>query len=177
MYRKQTAFAFFLCIFFLTDTSQKNVNATKKTTTAKKRTDSKAVALERDKDTSAKKASPSRTIRIKNAISPEMIRYRFWGTYYTPTQFYLTIQNKKLSANETVEYALSNNTNAVEVTYHYEFQNGIVTGSKSVEFEIPSDKGAIEITFSWKDNHRLICNTGKVIRSSKSIMKSSCSFI
>ncbi len=138
-------------------------------------TASKVLATEKEPQDKIQEKT-KRCINVRNAITPEMTKYRFWGTDYEPTELYLTINDKKLKKNETVECSVNNN-NYIEITYHYEFKNGMVTGSKSIEFEIFENKSSIDITFSWKKNHRLICSGGRAVRSKKSIMKSSCSYI
>jgi len=154
--------------------AKKANDSSKKAELDKKQEDIPKKEAATDAQKQARKNKPR--VTVKNAITPEMTKYRFWGTYYEPTQLYLSIHDKKLQRNETVECTL-NNSNCIEITYHYEFQNGIVTGSKCVEFEITNPDQPIEITFSWKDNHRLMSNHGRVVGSKKGIMKSSCSFI
>lgn len=113
----------------------------------------------------------TRIVTIKNAISPEMTKYRFWGTYYSPSKFYLSINNKIIQYNESISCPIDSN-NSIDITYHYEFKNGMVSGSKCVEFEIPEHASTIAITFSWNNNHRLISSSGRAINSKHGTMKS-----
>lgn len=118
----------------------------------------------------------SRTITVKNAITAEMIKYRFWGTYHTPTKFYISVNNHDVQANESCSCPLGEN-NVIEVTYHYEFKNGMVTGSKCIEFEIPKETATVDITFSWDDKHRLMSNVGRAINAKHGTMKSTRKFL
>lgn len=118
----------------------------------------------------------SRTITVKNAITAEMIKYRFWGTYHTPTKFYISVNNRDVQTNESCSCPLGEN-NTIEVTYHYEFKNGMVTGSKCIEFEIPRETATVDITFSWDDKHRLMSNVGRAINAKHGTMKSTRKFL
>jgi len=125
---------------------------------------------------SSEEPPKQRFIKIKNGITPEMTQYRFWGSSYKPTDFYLSINGKVLKHGENIECPVDE-SGRVEITYHYDFKSGMVTGSKCIEFEIPQNEHTMLITFSWKDNYRLISNCGRAINSKKGTMKSSCSFI
>jgi len=175
----------FCCI--ISAQSPKNISPKRKEiTTVKKEplVKDKALITKSKKEVTSQKETPNktkeekkqRTIKVKNSITSKMTQYRFWGTYYEPTEFYLTINGKKLKKDDCIECAISTK-NSIEIAYHYEFQNGVVTGSKGIDFEIFNNKSSIDITFSWEKEHRLICNNGRAIKSKKGIMKSSCSFI
>jgi len=118
----------------------------------------------------------SRTISVKNAITPEMTKYRFWGTYYTPTKFYISVNDRTVQGDESCSCRVGEN-NTVEVTYHYEFKNGMVTGSKCIEFEIPAKATTVDITFSWNDKYRLMSNVGRAINAKNGTMKSTRKFM
>ena len=117
-----------------------------------------------------------RTVIIKNAITPEMTKYRFWGTYHTPTKFSISVNNRTVPINESCSCPVGEN-NIIEVTYHYEFKNGMVTGSKCIEFEVPMETATIDITFSWNDTHRLMSSTGRAINAKHGTMKSTRKFL
>lgn len=131
-------------------------------------------AKHKTQEENTKKKIPSvktRVVTIKNAISPEMTKYRFWGTYYSPSQFYLSINNKIIQYNESISCSVDA-SNRIDITYHYEFKNGMVSGSKCVEFEVPENSPTVAITFSWNNNHRLISSAGRAINSKHGTMKS-----
>jgi len=118
----------------------------------------------------------SRTITVKNNISPEMTKYRFWGTYYSPTNFYLTVDSKSIKTGEKTKCAVSKK-NKIDVTYHYEFKSGMVTGSKCIELEVPENESAISLTFSWDKNHRLISSSGRTVKAKKGVLNSTCDLV
>lgn len=122
----------------------------------------------------SKKAS--RTITVKNAITLDMTKYRFWGTYYTPTKFYISVNDRAVQSDESSSCPVGEN-NTIEVAYHYEFKNGMVTGSKCIEFEIPAEATTVDITFSWNDKYRLMSNVGRAINAKNGTMKSTRKFL
>lgn len=115
----------------------------------------------------------SRTIKIKNGITPEMTRYRFWGSYYKPTTFYVTIGNKRIKPEEEIECNIDE-SNRIDITYHYEFKNGMVTGSKCIELEVPANETSVLLTFSWDKAHRFISSCGRTVCAKRSVLNSPC---
>ena len=98
-------------------------------------------------------AKISRTIKVTNKITKQMLAYSKGFMQYTP-DFTLTINDVPVEQGKQQQIVIENN--CVTVGYTYNFMNGYKKGSKEIEFMVPVTKDELDITFSWQDDWRIV---------------------
>ena len=100
------------------------------------------------------KKARKKKIQVKNNITPKMIAYKHWSGTYTPNQFVMTINGKKINSGDIHTFKITDKK--LTVRYDYTFMKGRRKGAKEVTFKIDEKKDLFGITFSWKDKWHII---------------------
>jgi len=110
---------------------------------------------------SAQSKSITRTITVKNSITPAMLSYAHWTGTYSPSVFEIEVNGTPLAQGAQTVIPLDKD-NSFAVSYHYSFMNGYKTGARKVTFSVDPEKsepekhGIVELGFSWKNKWHVI---------------------
>lgn len=98
----------------------------------------------------------TRTITIKNGITPKMLAYSHWTGKYKPTTFSVSVDGHSLT--EDNEFPVDITDNKLTVTYRYSFMKGYKTGARSINFKVDPEATTVDITFAWKNKWHILCD-------------------
>jgi hypothetical protein len=97
----------------------------------------------------------NRTLSVKNAITPQMLKYYF----YSPDQFSLTVEDKPLQFDEIQEIEIKNH----RLKVHYECTlRGIYKSEKELYYTVDPHYNHAQITFSWDKKERIIVSNAQL---------------
>ncbi len=109
---------------------------------------------ESDTQETEKNKKEIRTIKVKNNITTDMLKYKHWTGTYSPTFFKVSIDNNELEMGQ--EHAIPIENNRLVVSYQYSFMNGYKKGHRAVTFDVDKDVSMVNLTFSWKTKWHIL---------------------
>jgi hypothetical protein len=104
----------------------------------------------------AKQTATTRSIKVKNNISHDMLGYRKFGMHY-PKEFKIFIEGKELKENQMVTTKIQNNV--LPIVFHYDFgysYKGRGKGKRCSTFKIPPTNQEVVLAFNWKTDSQVL---------------------
>jgi hypothetical protein len=109
----------------------------------------------------------TRTVRVSNRITKDMITYKkHWTGHYTPSKFALKINGQEVKQNSTTDITVTDNK--VRASFDYEFKVfGKVqrVGGREFDLIVPENTDKIASTFSWDEPANLVFDRGTLVNS------------
>ena len=103
--------------------------------------------------TATQAVKQTRVVKITNAITSNMLKYKYGFVNYSPDPFNIIINGTVLTQGTTGTFSIKNNI--LKARYEYSFAGGMYKGFKEVEYSVDADADTLELTFNWHDNCRI----------------------